>query len=155
MTMPSRTASSPHALIIGGSLSGLLAALLLRHAGWTVSIHERVRGDLAGRGAGIVTHPPLWRALDTIGIEWRDSLGVDVTTRRLFDTDGRLIEEAERPQTLTAWDQLHALLRGALPDTCYHRDQELVRVEQNAASVTAVFADGTRARGDLLIGCDG
>jgi 2-polyprenyl-6-methoxyphenol hydroxylase-like FAD-dependent oxidoreductase len=31
----------------------------------------------------------------------------------------------------------------------------LVRVEQDAQSVTAVFADGSRATGDLLIGADG
>jgi len=49
------------ALIIGGSLSGLFAALLLRHRGWNVDIYERVESELGGR--------PLWDALDEIGIE--------------------------------------------------------------------------------------
>ena len=41
------------ALVIGGSLGGLLAANLLRHAGWHVTVFERNAEDLTGRGAGI------------------------------------------------------------------------------------------------------
>ncbi|HKN41910.1 MAG TPA: NAD(P)-binding protein, partial [Sphingomicrobium sp.] len=47
------------ALVIGGSLGGLLAANLLRHAGWDVTVFERNAEDLTGRGAGISTHPQL------------------------------------------------------------------------------------------------
>src|SRR5204863_7918708 len=37
----------------------------------------------------------------------------------------------------------------------YRLGKSLVRLEQDADGVTAQFADGTRARGDLLIGADG
>ena len=47
------------ALVIGGSLGGLLAAHLLRGAGWDVTVFERNAEDLTGRGAGISTHPQL------------------------------------------------------------------------------------------------
>ena len=47
------------AIVIGGSLSGLLTALLLRPHDWQVDIYERSATPLAGRGAGIVTHQPL------------------------------------------------------------------------------------------------
>ena len=40
-------------------MSGLLAALLLRRAGWDVDVYERVESELAGRGAGIVAQPDL------------------------------------------------------------------------------------------------
>jgi 2-polyprenyl-6-methoxyphenol hydroxylase-like FAD-dependent oxidoreductase len=43
------------ALVIGGSMSGLFAAILLRQAGWRADIYERVDVGLIGRGAGIVT----------------------------------------------------------------------------------------------------
>ncbi len=56
------------ALVIGGSLAGLFAGLLLRRAGFDVDIYERVRAELAGRGAGIVTHAMLEEALDAAGI---------------------------------------------------------------------------------------
>ena len=45
------------ALIVGGSMSGLLAAIMLRRRGWQVDVFERVAGELAGRGAGIVAQP--------------------------------------------------------------------------------------------------
>ena len=147
--------SGPRALVIGGSLSGLLAGLLLRHAGWGVDIYERVENDLAGRGAGIVTHLPLWQVLDTLGLDWRDSLGIAVETRRLFGVDGSALAEIPCPQTLTAWDRVYALLRGAFPEFAYHRGKELARIDQGGGGVAAVFADGTRAEGDLLVGCDG
>jgi len=147
--------SSPRALVIGGSLSGLLAALLLRRDGWDAEIFERVHNDLAGRGAGIVTHRPLWDVLDALALDWRDSLGIDVATRRMFGTDGTLLAEVQCPQTLTAWDRVYALLRAAFPPAHYHRGKELVGIEQDAGGVSATFADGTRAQGDLLIGCDG
>ncbi len=51
------------ALVIGGSLGGLFAAHLLRNDGWKVDVFERVPDELAGRGAGIVTHPELFDAL--------------------------------------------------------------------------------------------
>ena len=53
--MPQRRAQR-RALIIGGSMSGLLAALMLRQNGWQVEVFERAEGGLAGRGAGIVTY---------------------------------------------------------------------------------------------------
>ena len=143
------------ALIIGGSLSGLFCGLLLRHYGWDVDIFERVDSELAGRGAGIVTHQPLWDALDLIGIEWREHLGVEVETRRLFRSDGSLQLEHRCPQILTAWDRLYDLLRSVFPSRHYHHGRQLTRIEHEDNSVTAHFIDGSYVSGDLLIGCDG
>jgi len=39
------------ALVVGGSMSGLLAALILRRAGWEVDVYERVESELAGPAA--------------------------------------------------------------------------------------------------------
>ena len=47
--------SARRALVIGGSLGGLLAAHLLRREGWDVTVFERNADDLTGRGAGIST----------------------------------------------------------------------------------------------------
>lgn len=40
-------------------MSGLLAGMMLARRGWEVDIFERVAGELAGRGAGIVAQPEL------------------------------------------------------------------------------------------------
>ena len=52
-------AAQRRALIIGGSMSGLLAGIMLRRRGWAVDIFERVGSELSGRGAGIVAQPEL------------------------------------------------------------------------------------------------
>ena len=52
-----------HALVIGGSMSGLFAASLLARAGWTAAIYERAEAELSGRGAGIVTHAAMHAVL--------------------------------------------------------------------------------------------
>jgi 2-polyprenyl-6-methoxyphenol hydroxylase-like FAD-dependent oxidoreductase len=143
------------AIIVGGSLSGLFAGLLLRKHGCRVDIYERSGHELTGRGAGIVTHQPLWDALDDIGIPWRANLGVEVATRRMFGRDGRLLLEVDCPQTMTAWDRMYDLLRQAFSPEHYRLGKELVSIEQDDSQVTATFADGTRVDADLLIGCDG
>ena len=45
------------ALIVGGSLGGLMGGIELRAAGVAVSIHERSDRVLDDRGAGIVMQP--------------------------------------------------------------------------------------------------
>ena len=81
------------ALVIGGSLGGLFAAHLLRNDGWKVDVFERVPDELAGRGAGIVTHPELFDALVRCGVEIDASIGVEVPGRVTLDASGRTIGE--------------------------------------------------------------
>jgi 2-polyprenyl-6-methoxyphenol hydroxylase-like FAD-dependent oxidoreductase len=142
------------ALIIGGSIAGLFAALLLRRRGVDVAVFERAKSELSGRGAGIATHPQILEVLELLGLDTR-ALGVTIDVRRMFGSDGSLIAEYARHQTMTSWDRLFTLLRAVLPDTCYRRGQEFVRWEQRGAAVTAHFTDRSTATGDLLIGADG
>ena len=103
------------ALIIGGSISGLFAGLLLRRAGWQAEIFERSDAELAGRGAGIVTHAELREALRAAGVNPDDGLGLEVTIRRILDRDGRVIAERPFPQIVTSWDRMFRVLQNAFP----------------------------------------
>jgi 2-polyprenyl-6-methoxyphenol hydroxylase-like FAD-dependent oxidoreductase len=143
-----------HALVIGGSMSGLFAGLLLRQAGVSAAIYERTETELIGRGAGIVTQPELRAILVNAGCDLRD-LGVEVTSRRTLDRSGRVLGEYVCPQTVTSWDRVYRLLRAQFPDAHYRRGKELVRIEEQSSGVTAHFADGSSAKGDLLVGADG
>jgi 2-polyprenyl-6-methoxyphenol hydroxylase-like FAD-dependent oxidoreductase len=143
-----------HALIIGGSMSGLFAGLLLRRAGFSAAIYERAETELTGRGAGIVTQPELRAVLSDAGCDLND-LGVEVAGRRTLDRMGAILGDYACPQTLTSWDRVFRLLRAQFPAEHYHRGKELVRIEEHATGVTAHFADGSRADGDLLVGADG
>src|ERR1700758_4666864 len=90
-------ASKRRALIVGGSMSGLLAALLLRRAGWDVDVFERVESELAGRGAGIVAQPDLIETLRRLGID-PTARWAGTTSRKILDASGRLVGEFDCPQ---------------------------------------------------------
>jgi 2-polyprenyl-6-methoxyphenol hydroxylase-like FAD-dependent oxidoreductase len=142
-------------LVIGGSLGGLLAAHLLRNAGWEVVVFERNAEDLTGRGAGISTHPELIEILQRLGIAFDESMGVKVDTVICLDRDGSIYLEAETARTMSSWGRLYRSLRHPLPSPGYRLGMSLRRVEQDSGSVTAVFDDGSRVSGDLLVGADG
>ena len=143
------------ALVIGGSLGGLLAANLLRHAGWDVTVFERNAEDLTGRGAGISTHPQLIDILHRVGIDFDESMGIRVDTVICLDKSGKTYLETKTARTMSSWGRLYRSLRDPLPAESYRLGMALREIEQDAGSVTAVFADGARVSGDLLVGADG
>ncbi|HXX26371.1 MAG TPA: FAD-dependent monooxygenase [Pseudolabrys sp.] len=147
-------ASKGRAIVIGGSMSGLLSGLLLRRAGWDVDIYERVESELSGRGAGIVAQTELIERLRALGLPTQ-YLGVQITTRKILDAQGRFSHEYTCPQVLTAWERVYRLLRDAFPAEHYHRGRGLARFTQDANGVTAHFSDGESITTDLLVGADG
>jgi 2-polyprenyl-6-methoxyphenol hydroxylase-like FAD-dependent oxidoreductase len=146
--------AAKRAIVIGGSMSGLLAGLLLRRAGWNVDVFERVQSPLSGRGAGIVAQGELISRLAALGLAAND-LGVEVKTRKILDRNGEVIDEFACPQVLTAWERVYRLLRDAFPAKNYHRGRGFIAFEQSEAGVIARFADGAGIDCDLLIGADG
>jgi 2-polyprenyl-6-methoxyphenol hydroxylase-like FAD-dependent oxidoreductase len=143
------------ALVIGGSLGGLMAAGLLRRDGWRVDIFERVPDELAGRGAGIVTHPELLDTLARCGVTIDDTIGVEVPARIVLDAAGHRIGELAFRQILTSWGRLYAALKAQFPSDAYHSGFSLAHVEQANNTTVACFTNGQRVGGDLLVGADG
>jgi len=142
------------AVIIGGSMSGLFAAALLRRIGWDVDVYERSKVELVGRGAGITTHPELLDALRASGAGM-ENLGIEVEKRIALDRAGRVIAEKRLPQILTSWDRLQRLMRETIDAAHYHLGHTFERVEQDGEGVRVHFAEGRHERADLLIGGDG
>jgi 2-polyprenyl-6-methoxyphenol hydroxylase-like FAD-dependent oxidoreductase len=142
------------AIIIGGSLAGLFAATLLRKAGWHTEVFERSQVELVERGAGITTHPELLQSLVRSGADL-NNLGVIVHERIALDADGRVVERLPYEQILTSWDRLHQIMRATIPDGTHHLGFSLTGIEQGPESVTAIFDNGRRETGDLLVAADG
>jgi len=142
-------------IVIGGSLGGLLAANWLHRIGWEVDVFERVEDDLASRGAGIGTHDELHVALGRLGLPVDETVSVRVEDRICLDHSGRILHEMHKPQRMSAWGRIYRLLKDAFPAERYHFRMELTGIEQDQTGVTAIFADGLRARGELLVGADG
>jgi 2-polyprenyl-6-methoxyphenol hydroxylase-like FAD-dependent oxidoreductase len=143
------------ALVIGGSMAGLFAALYLRRGGWLVDVFERSPVALTGRGAGIMTHPEMREALAELGLEAGQDFGVPVPGRIVLDRAGNEVGRKALPQIATSWNRLFEMLGAAVGVSSYHPGRDLVRVEQDARGVIARFADGTAEAGDLLVGADG
>jgi 2-polyprenyl-6-methoxyphenol hydroxylase-like FAD-dependent oxidoreductase len=147
--------TKPRALIIGGSVGGLFAANLLRSAGWDATVFERNPEELTGRGAGISTHPQLHDIMRRLGIPFDDSMGITVRTVIFLDREGQVYDRRETYRVMSSWGRVFRSLRDMMPNADYRLDRSLVRVEQDKDGVTAFFADGSRERGDLLVGADG
>lgn len=143
------------AAVVGGSLGGLFAANLLLRAGWDVDVYERVGDALAGRGAGIVTHPELLSVLQRIGVSSDESVGIEVAERITLDLNGSVLASKPLPQLLTAWGRLYSILKTHFPESRYHRGQSLERVSQDEHKATLEFASGSRVEADLVIAADG
>ncbi|MFL5317501.1 MAG: FAD-dependent oxidoreductase, partial [Microvirga sp.] len=112
------------ALVIGGSISGLFAGLLLRRHGWEATIFERSPVPMSGRGAGIMTHPELRAALALTGVDVGADFGVPIAMRRTLDRDGRVVGEHACPQIATSWNKLFGMLRDGFPDEHYRLGKE-------------------------------
>ena len=149
------TTRSKRALIIGGSLAGLFAANLLRKQGWEIFIYERTQGDLASRGAGIGTYRQLFDIMASLGIKDLESKCIPLKRRLCFGLSGELLHEVSQLHTMSAWATIYNALKDLVPLHEYHSGKQLVDIQQGSERVTAIFSDGSRETGDLLVGADG
>ena len=143
------------ALVIGGSVGGLFAGCLLRKSGWDVTVYERAIGDLSGRGAGLGISAELLEVMARAGAAFDASSGVAQREHVWMERSGEIRFTHPRNLMASAWARIYQPLRAALPSASYRQAMTLTRVEQDAESVTAHFADGSAARADLLVAADG
>ena len=87
------------ALIVGGSLGGLMSGIELRAAGVAVFIHERSDGVLDDRGAGIVMQPETQGILGRCGIN-ESQAGVCLRFRQYLGRDGSTEFHQAMPQLM-------------------------------------------------------
>jgi 2-polyprenyl-6-methoxyphenol hydroxylase-like FAD-dependent oxidoreductase len=127
----------------------------LRAIDWEVEVFERNPGDLAGRGAGIGTHDALIDVARRIGLSFERAMGVVTHSYTCLDRNGQVLHEMPLQRVMSAWGVIYRPLRDHLPPECYHRGSALAQVTADNDSVTAIFADGSRTTGDLLIAADG
>jgi len=143
------------ALVIGGSLGGLVVAQLLRSTGWDAAVFERNEEELNSRGVGLGTHPQLIAILRRAGVAFDETMGITPPRGVCLDRRGKIIIEQPMARMLSSWSRLYRALLAALPRQDYRLGKKLTRIAQHTDRVTAIFADGTSERGDLLVGADG
>jgi 2,6-dihydroxypyridine 3-monooxygenase len=141
--------------VVGGSLGGLTAALLLRDLGHDVEVFERSPVDLTGFGAGIVAHEVSLRYFRERTPAALDALAVPVGTYRLLDGSGALRFEEPVDYRFVSWGSLYRALLTAFGRDRYFQGVTLARFDQDANGVDLFFAGGKADRFDLLILADG
>ena len=143
------------AVVVGGSLGGLNAALWLRDIGWDVEVLERSASPLEGRGAGIVLHPATARYLVDHGVADLTEISAPVDWLRYLGADAAVLSQTPCRFRFTSWTTLYRSLLGCLDRSRYRMGAEVVAVENDrgAASVTTVSGEGIS--GDLVVAADG
>ncbi|MFJ4936965.1 FAD-dependent oxidoreductase [Streptomyces pseudovenezuelae] len=153
-------------LVIGGGIAGTATALALHKAGFEAVVHEAHPDSAEDIGAFLTLASNGMRALAQLDASAAvTAIGFPLTSLRLLDDTGT--EQAHAPMGEVSDPLLHyrCLRRGDLNaalqaeagrrGVAVRHGARLVSVEQGPDQVTAHFADGTTASGDLLIGADG
>jgi 2-polyprenyl-6-methoxyphenol hydroxylase-like FAD-dependent oxidoreductase len=143
------------AIIVGGSMAGMLAGNMLIRQGWAVEILERTKEGLEARGAGIVPQRSLLAALKRAGVTVPADIGIRVIKRVAYDRSGVAFATHSYDQYSTSWSLLYNLLRDSFPAQHFHAGRNVTAIVQGSDSATAILSDGTKFEGDLLIGADG
>ena len=152
------------AIVIGGGIGGVTAALALQQAGLDVTVFEQAE-ELGEVGSGL----PLWtnalRALARLGLtDVLETIGASMKGGNITTWQGdvladlrseELLKQLGTINTVVHRAELLAMLLKALGEDKVQLGARCVGFSQDATRVCVRFADGREAQGDLLIGADG
>jgi FAD-dependent urate hydroxylase len=151
-------------VIVGAGMGGLTTALAMRQAGYEIEVYDRV-SELAPAGAGVslwsngvkvLNRLGLGKALGAIGglmerMSYISSAGETLTE---FSLQPLILRVGQRPYPVTR-TELQQMLLDAVGADNVRLNSNCVAIEQDEAGATAIFEDGHRATGDVLVAADG
>lgn len=143
------------AVVIGGSLGGLTAALILRDQGWDVDVLERSPNPLEGRGTGIVVHPTTVRYLVERAGKPIGDIGLPARRIQYLDTDGSIAHEQPSEYRFASYVEVYRGLLDAFGNERYHLSKELAYLDNREDSATLSLTDGKTLAADLVVCADG
>ncbi|MEL6663147.1 MAG: FAD-dependent monooxygenase, partial [Pseudomonadota bacterium] len=162
-------ASVMKAIIAGGGIGGLTAALCFNHFGWGVEVLEKAP-ELGEVGAGIQLSPNAMKVFEALGLGEAlagAAFRPEAIEIRMGESGMRLIRTPLGDTAARRWGSpyLHihradliAVLRDALADRApdaVRLGAGVERYEQEGQTVSAVLSGGERITADLLVGADG
>jgi 2,6-dihydroxypyridine 3-monooxygenase len=145
----------PRVIVVGGSIGGLTAALVLRDAGCDVRVLERSPTELTARGAGIAAlSTTLAYLVERGGFQARDVCSATDWIRFLH-RDGTVAFEQRHRYLFSSWNTIYRSLLGLFDADRYLLGQEVTEFRQAGDKVTVTLASGAQAEADLLVCADG
>lgn len=152
------------AIIIGAGIGGLTTAIAMQQAGYEVEVYDKTR-KLRPAGAGISLWSNGVKVLNRLGLgEQLAAIGGEMnrmeyrshTDEQLSHIDLiPLIQQVgQRPYPVSRTDLQNMLLEAAGPARV-KLGMRCVAVEEDETSATAIFENGYRATGDVVVGADG
>lgn len=155
----------PRALIVGGGIGGLTAAIALRERGVEVLVIER-DPTWSVEGVGITQQSNVVRAVAELGIvaDYVDA-GFGYDAVEAYAPDGSLMARIPSPQLAAPWPPNIGIARPALnrvlAQAAQRRGAEVrlgitaERIVDDGNAVTVSFSDGAEERFSFVVGADG
>ncbi|WP_029589808.1 FAD-dependent urate hydroxylase HpxO [Franconibacter helveticus] len=153
------------AIIIGGGIGGLSAAIALKRCGISTEVYEAVK-EIKPVGAAISIWPNGVKCLNWLGMKAQlAALGGPMEfmayqefrlgqTLTRFSLDPLIKSVGERPYPV-ARAELQDMLLATYGREAVQFDKRVTHIEETPEGVRAHFSDGHIATGDLLIAADG
>jgi 2,6-dihydroxypyridine 3-monooxygenase len=143
------------AAVVGGSLGGLTAALLLRELGIDVTVFERSPVELAQRGAGIGFLPESSRYLvERAGVPL-ERISVATSHIRYLNRGGQVIFDAAQRYRFSSWNTVYRELLARFEPKRYLLGHEMSGWADRGDAVEVQFAGPAARSVDLLVCADG
>ena len=145
----------PRVGIVGGSIGGLTAALVLRDLGCEVDVFERSGTALQARGAGIVLHPATTRYFEESSDLDAGMVEIELPWLQFFAADGERIYRERMNYRFSSWNTIYRGLASCFDERRYHLGAEVTDFTQDERGVTVHLADGSTRALDMLVCADG
>jgi 2-polyprenyl-6-methoxyphenol hydroxylase-like FAD-dependent oxidoreductase len=148
--------------IVGGSIAGCSAAILLSRAGHDVTVYERHHGSLVGRGGGIGTPSAVLNGLienDEIDADFPHFTTTEmpfVGRRSPDDRYGRTAWGFPLDLRAFHWSALWNNLRKRVPDDIYLEGHKVTNAHMKDANTAVLhLEEGSQEEFDLVLFADG
>lgn len=145
----------PAVTVVGGSIGGLTAALVLRDAGCEVRVFERSPAALAARGAGIAVLDATLAYLVKRGGLRAGDVCSSTGWIRFLNRDGSVQHERPYRYRFSSWNTIYRSLLGLFGTERYQMGAEVTGFEPRRDWVDVTLSTGARSQADLLVCADG
>ena len=145
----------PRVGVVGGSIGGLTAALVLRDLGCEVDVFERSGTALEARGAGIGLHPMTTRYFDESRELDSAMVEIELPWLQFLDASGEQVYRERMNYRFSSWNTIYRGLVRCFDERRYRLGSDVADFSQDDRGVTVRLTSGAMHTVDMLVCADG